>query len=81
MASGLAHGVITEDSDLAVFLSAAETKGDLILKMDDVGSAKMLKIDNPSAWADDPEMSKASFIRGFKGFTPRMFVQMCVLAG
>eukprot|EP01138_Halocafeteria_seosinensis_P007183 gb/GECG01007346.1/.p1 GENE.gb/GECG01007346.1/~~gb/GECG01007346.1/.p1 ORF type:complete len:593 (+),score=70.20 gb/GECG01007346.1/:1-1779(+) len=85
--------VITEDSDIPVFLCAAKCSCKVLFKMDSEGNGQCLhvraneihKTMGPLVGISRPQASKSKpssgFLKTLSDFTPRMFVQMAVLAG
>ena len=89
VSAGVADAIITEDSDIVVFLTALQTPGVVLYKLQENGHCLALTLgsrgiaglaDLPSIAAMDDAKRKA-FIVNLAKYTPRMFVQTCVLAG
>ena len=85
--------IITEDSDIPVFLCAARCSCKVFYKMDALGNGLCLPVRANHHDQDNPPLigipkprkvhskSTNNFLRSVGAFTPRMFVQMAVLAG
>lgn len=84
-ATGEVAGIITEDSDLVVFLmAAAVTTASVVYKMDGCGNANILAVRSPGEMAAAGRAiggNVGTFLRELKGMTHRMFVQACALGG
>lgn len=82
--TGKAQGVITEDSDILVYSVASKCPFPVLYKMDELGRAQKYRMDSSvlgrdASDIDSPFLKRMALLSGDD--SPRLFVQMCVLAG
>ncbi|CAI5744953.1 unnamed protein product [Peronospora destructor] len=82
---GLAAGIVTEDSDVAVYCLTANVSCPILVKLEDNGTAQAVSRSilhkNSAKTSSNALLKKIHYLTSGEREATRMFVQVCVLAG